>query len=112
MLNLYVKFSLRKLELSFEFISNSNLGYSNRINGGTICVQEHIILILFLIDISLFLLERSFISVGLDKRMDLIIKFFWFLYKCFMAHCLFGTLSSYTKHLFCAQLGFAFWLEP
>jgi len=39
-------------------------------------VQENIILILFLIDIRLFLLERSFISVGLDKRMDLIVRFF------------------------------------
>lgn len=38
-------------------------------------MQENIILILFLIDISLFLLERSFISVSLDKRMDFIIKF-------------------------------------
>lgn len=34
------------------------------------------ILFLFLIEISLFLLKRSFISVGLDKRMGLIINFF------------------------------------
>lgn len=67
-------------------------------------MQENIILILFLIDISLFLLERSFISVGLDKRMDFIINFFiCFSCKCFRSHCLLGTLSSCMKHLLYAQ---------
>lgn len=39
-------------------------------------MQKNIILISFLIDISLFLLERSFVSVGLDKRMDFTVTFF------------------------------------
>lgn len=76
MLNLYAKFSHRKLGLSFEFISNSNLGYSDRINEDTLCVRENIILILFLIDISLFLPEGLLISADLHKIMDFITRFF------------------------------------
>lgn len=86
-------FSLRKLELSFDFISKGNFGYSNRINGDAVCVQDDIILILILINISLFLQERSFITVGLTKRTNFIMYFF----LCFS--CVLGLTPFWGQYL-------------
>ena len=107
LLSPYVKFTLRKLELSFEFISKCNLTYSNRVSGDAIRVQENIIFILILIDISLFLLGRSFITVGLDERMHFIV-YFLMVFTCFGITELLeleGTLKGHLVQLPCNEQG-------
>lgn len=65
--------------------------------------MQEIILILFLIDTSIFLREISFISVGWDKRMGFIITFFCFSFKCFWSHCLSGTLFPHEASVLCTM---------
>lgn len=73
-------------------------------------MQENIILILFLIEISLFLLKGSFISVGLQKRMDLIINFFSVFHvsvlglTAFWGHCFLASALCTTGFCFLVEI--------